>query len=175
VALGDVAVGFSAALAVVFALAILHKARVLVSGQAGAEPLLAQSPWRRRYAGPLLGLAGLVEASAAALLLIEPTSGLVLAGVLLAFYALELRSLPAETTCHCFGSFSATPVRGAAFRNLVFVIGSVAAPVILLAEGGAPSLGPDSLAAAAVVLSGVAAPSALVWTLNAGAQRKISA
>lgn len=107
----------SLVMASLFGLAAVHKFRLAFSRSAGSHPLLS-SGWRRRHAGPLAALSGVIEVVVVVLLLIVPVVGALLATGLLGFYAIDLRRLPKEAGCGCFGGALDWP-RGAAIKRNV--------------------------------------------------------
>ena len=84
-----------------FALALVHKAKVLRMRTAADEPLLVGA--LPAVATGLLALAALVEGVTCVLLLLMPVAGLALAAVLVLVYVGRLRGLPEDGDCGCFG------------------------------------------------------------------------
>lgn len=127
---------FSLCVALLLCLAIAHKVRVLYGGDARREPLLAQRAWLQRHATPALATAAAVEAAVVTALLIAPPAGLAMASLLLAAYSLELRRLPADQPCNCFGAILAESSSASAIRRNLALIGlSVAALASYAATG----------------------------------------
>lgn len=110
-------------LAGVFGAAVVHKAYVLFTGSTQSQPLLRVSARRAAYAAPILALAGMLELAIAALLATVPQAGLPAAAALMTYYALELRRLPRDESCRCFGSLSGSTSRDAAIRRNVVLTG----------------------------------------------------
>jgi methylamine utilization protein MauE len=143
----------SVCIAALLVLALVHKARVIAMGGAAREPLM-QFAWRRPYASVVLGFAGAVELAIAVLLLVTPSLGLGGALVLLAIYSWEVRRLPSDQPCNCFGR-SLLHTRDAALqRNLILAVFCVAAfvPSVTGAVTAAP-ISQATIGAALIVLA----------------------
>ena len=112
-----------------------HKLRVQLRGEASTEPLIRARGWRRRHATlALMGAAG-IEFVAAALLLVRPLAGFILAIAVISVYTVELGRLPRSEGCNCFGGFlEAMSPRVAMIRN-VALIGIAAASLGVYALG----------------------------------------
>lgn len=127
----------SLGIALLFALAIRHKLAVVLNGTAEAEPLLALSAFRRAHAATIFALVTIVEAIVALLLIATPAVGLAATALLTACYTLQLRRLPPNEPCNCFGAaFSVQSRTTAMTRNFVIVI--LSAPLALLYVTGLP-------------------------------------
>ena len=139
-----------------FALALVHKAKVLRMRTAADEPLLVGA--LPAVATGLLALAALVEGVTCVLLLLMPVAGLALAAVLVLVYVGRLRGLPEDGDCGCFGEVGAaiTP-RTAVRRNLLIAI-VAGMGTTLGVVGGTSSAGFPDGTAVAVALAVLAAP-----------------
>lgn len=98
-----------------------HKVQTLRRGLARFEPMLRLTPWDRVSANPLLALIAGLEVAIAAALIVAPAAGAGAGCLLLAFYATQIRRLPAEQSCQCFGGLFVQEQRGAFRRNLVLL------------------------------------------------------
>ena len=130
--------GLSLVLAGLFVLAAAHKASAVHTGSAATEPLIRISPWRRRHAPALLVAAGLAELAVAAAVVAVPVAGLAAAALLALVYARELRRLPADASCNCFGAVLSQTRASAIRRNLAvgtaILVGSAVAASEVLAR-----------------------------------------
>lgn len=104
-----------------FAAAVFHKVQLLATRSAVSEPLIQVSEWRRTYAAPIIFAALIVELSVAVFLVVEPAWGLTAAAILTAFYAYQMRHLPRNASCRCFGSLTRARSRFMAVRRNVFL------------------------------------------------------
>jgi hypothetical protein len=115
--------GATVLLAGLFAAAIAHKIQMLATRSAASEPLIRVSAWRKAHATPVIVSALIVEAVVAVLILFDPAAGLAAASLLVAVYAFEMRRLPRDEGCRCFGSLTRSNSRAAAIRrNLVLLV-----------------------------------------------------
>ena len=153
--LGDISAGVAWGLAVLYAIAVMHKARMLVTGTAASEPLLPTSLWKKHATAFVAVLAALETAIIVVLLLARPW-GLAVASLTIAGYSAGLRLWAApDSSCHCFGASSRTSVRVAVWRNLV--LAAVAAAAAGAAVGTAAAEPERAVAVALVLLSIIAA------------------
>lgn len=153
-------------LAGLVALAVVHKAKVLVARTASVEPLIQLTEWRRRHAIALLASAATVEAAIAVTLVAVPTVGLGAALVMLIVYSLQLRRLPAEESCDCMGNFLSYSRAAALKRN--GVLGSVAAAAMIASVTGVAPAASVSQATvgAALIVAAFAVPVGLLPKLT---------
>ncbi len=123
----SLAYGLALALAVLFGSAAGHKLVAVNAGGAGNHPLVAgRGAFARRPVAVMLGAAA-AEAGLAALLVLAPSAGLLLAAAVLATYALELRHIDPDAPCHCFAATTTATARTAIRRNLAVAALSLAA------------------------------------------------
>src|ERR1700740_1869112 len=91
------------AIALLLALAVVHKGRVIARGGAASEPLVKVSRLRSLHARAVLTLTAGIEAVLVVLLVGSPTVGLAATTALTIAYAFELRRLEPDEPCNCFG------------------------------------------------------------------------
>jgi hypothetical protein len=114
---GEIVRAVSLCVALLFVVAVGHKVQILRAGEAAAEPLIKLGGWRKRHASTAIALAGIAETALAVLLVTVPLVGLVGASLLLVLYAREVRRLPADQPCNCFGGVIRTHAGAAAVRR----------------------------------------------------------
>jgi hypothetical protein len=154
--------GVSLALAGLFVWAAAHKAHVVRERTAGHEPLMQLSQWRVRHAAALLAVATFVELTVAALLLLVPAAGFAAAAGLAVFYARELRRLPPDASCNCFGAVMAQGRTSAIHRNLVLsAIGLAGAATYLSGAAATTSISQGAVGVALMAGASIAAAAAL--------------
>lgn len=103
-----------------FIVAVRHKVSVLLAGKAKTEPLIEVSEYRVAHAGTLLLVVAAIELLIAAALIALPLVGFISAGILTGVYAFQLRRLPSDQPCNCFGAmFTVRSRRVAIGRNVV--------------------------------------------------------
>lgn len=132
-------------------LAVGHKVHVLVRGGASREPLMKLSRLRSSHATTLLLLAGALELAVCATLVVAPPVGFAALALLTITYSFDLRRLPEDTPCNCFGGALKTPnSRTAIWRN--GTIATTATVGFLLYATGAVEVGSISQTTAGVAL-----------------------
>ena len=143
------------ALAVLFAITVAHKSRVLVRGEAADEPLLRRHPVLARHAPLILAVVVTLEVAVTALLVTRPTWGFVVAAAVVAGYTTQVRGLAPDQSCHCFGDVLDAESRDSALlRNAVIIAGCVvAAAVSLLGVVSETAVTPAVLGGTLVLLS----------------------
>jgi hypothetical protein len=141
---------------------------VLARGTARDEPLIAGSAFRERYAEWLLAGVALIEIALAASLIVAPVLATAASGLLLVSYAIDLRRLPPQESCRCFGdAFKNSSARSAQFRNMILgVMSGSAAAAMLLRGSAAPLRVEPGLGAALIVFAIAAALSSGGFTSN---------
>lgn len=113
---------YSVGVAVLFVIAASHKLLVVGRRSAGDEPLLQLSRFRAEHASILLLCFAGVELMIAAILVLTPRVGLIVAAIVVGFYWHELRGLSAEQSCNCFGrALAGKSARAARRRNLTLI------------------------------------------------------
>lgn len=165
--------GVSLALAGLFVWAVTHKAHAGWERTAGFEPLMQLSPWRRRHSAALLAVAGLVEVTVAALLLLVPAVGFAAAAALTLIYARELRRLPPDASCNCFGAVMAQGRTSAINRNLVLsAVGVAGSAAYLAGAAEVTSISQGAVGVALMAGASIAAVAALTHVAR-GPQRAL--
>jgi Methylamine utilisation protein MauE len=145
-------------LAVLFLLAALHKGRMLARGRARDEPLIAGSAFRERYAEWLLAGVALIEIALAASLIVAPALATAASALVLVSYAIDLRRLPPQESCRCFGdAFGRSSARSAQFRNMILGVMSGSAAAAMLLRGSAAPLRVETGLGAALIVFAIAA------------------
>jgi hypothetical protein len=124
----------SLCMAAMFAVAVLHKARTLVMGQAGAEPVIAALGLGGGAAVAAVVGAAALESGVIATLVFAPPAGCAGTAVLLGVYGLALRGLDPDEGCGCFGSTLDAKRGNAIRRNLVVGLTALTLAVTYLTE-----------------------------------------
>jgi hypothetical protein len=128
--------------------------------EAAQHPLLHQRATFRRHSEAVLSAALVTELIVAALLVLAPRAGFVLATVLVVLYACELRRLPQDSSCNCFGGQQTTTAGDAVRRNAVLA-GVALLGAVLETISPSAEINPISIGIALLLLSVPAARLAL--------------
>ena len=154
VALYSLALFFAALLM----LAIVHKVRVLRGGQPAAEPLMKVTEWRMSHARTLLVAAAAMECVICVSIVAAPPLGFIALGILAAGYSFDLRRLPEQEPCNCFGGAIESPNSRAAIRRNVGIASvSLAAAVLYMTDVADVAGLSQTTVGAALVLAGFVA------------------
>lgn len=131
--LGDIIRVATLSLAGLMLLAVAHKVGVVLRSDSRQQPLMQVSPWRQRFAMPLIVAGGTVELVTAVFLVMLPGLGLPLLAVLMGLYGWELRQLDEHQPCNCLGKSLGGSRTAALRRNVVLGVIGVASVLPLLA------------------------------------------
>jgi hypothetical protein len=144
----------------VFVAGFVHKANLLLSGEATAHPVLSASPLLGRHPRVSIAVACVTELAGSTLLVLVPAAGAGLLLSLLSLYTLAVAKLAPTQDCECFGSLAPTATRGQALRRNALLAVLLVSALAALAEHVEPIL--NAQAAALALL--LAAPFAGIAT-----------
>lgn len=164
---------FCLCLAALLLLAVLHKLRLLRTGAAATQPLLALTPWRERHANALLATAACVEILTVVALVVTPVLGLAATIAVLAAYTAELWRLDRSQDCGCFGDVLSASRNDAIRRNAILL--TLAAASRLSAATGVAPVGDISQATVGAALMAVGALVAASVAIGAGRRAGVAA
>lgn len=164
---------FCFCLAALLLLAVLHKVRLLRTGAAATQPLLALTPWREQHANVLVVSAACVELLSGVALVVTPVLGLAATIAVLAVYTAELWRLDRNQDCGCFGDVLSASRNDAIRRNTILLT-LAGASLVSAATGFAP-VGDISQATVGAALMAVAALVAASAAIGAGRRAGVAA